>query len=72
MIPKKALKTGPNLVGQYHQKVWLRVQRKHAQQRGASYQPGSYVGQGLALHVRHLMAVGSRLGDGWAFHARAG
>ena len=72
MMPEKALKTGPDLVGQHHQKVWLGIKRKHTQQGGARSQPKAYLNQALARHVRHLAAVAPTLGDGWALHARAG
>ncbi len=63
MMPENALKAGPDLVGQYHQKVWLYIKRKHTQQHGAGSQPGAYLGPALARHVRHLAAVAPPLGD---------
>ena len=69
---EKELKTGPDLVGKHHQKVWLGVKRKHAKQHGAGSQPGADPGQALALHVKHLAAVAQRSGDELALHAPAG
>ena len=72
MMPEKASKTGPDLVGQHDQKVWLRIKRKHAQQRGAGCQPGGNLCPAPARHVMHSMDVGPPPGAGWVSHARAG
>ncbi len=53
-----SLETSPNLIGQHHQKVWLCVQRKYAQQRRSSSQQGSYMHQALACHVKRQEAAG--------------
>ena len=71
-MPEKVLKTGPDLVGEHHQKVWLGVQRKHAKQHGAGCQPGADPGQALALHLKHPAAVARRSGDELVLHAPAG
>lgn len=65
-------KTCPNLVGQHHQKVWLGVKRKHAQQSSASSQPGESLHKTIVRHVKLPQLVGSRLGAELALHAPAG
>ena len=71
MMVKKALKTGPHLVGQHHQKLWLNVQREHAQQRGSGGKPSGGLQRTLAWHVKHAPAVGPGLGAESALPAPA-
>ena len=55
-------KTDPNLIGQHHQKVWLGVKRKHAQQSSGSCQPGESLHKTIVRHVKLPQLVGSGLG----------
>ena len=78
MMPGKGLesilelKTGPNLIGQHQQKIWLRVQRKNAQQSPRGSQPAKCLDKALARHVRLLRIVGSGRGAESALHVLAG